>query len=65
MVVEWKGSVSLILEIASVMGDKRKSACLIIPLFLSILLYNCVGLMPYVFTSTRHTVVTIALALPL
>ena len=63
--VQWKGRGVLIQEIVSVMGVKRKSVCLIVPLFISILLYNSIGLLPYVFTSTRHIAATIALALPL
>ena len=64
-VVQWKGFGILVQEIVSVMGIKSKSISLIVPLFISILVYNLVGLMPYVFTSTRHALVTVALALPL
>ena len=65
VVVQWKGSVTLVQEIVSVLGVEGKSACLIVPLFTIILRRNSVGLIPYTFTSTRHIVVTIGLALPL
>ena len=63
--IQWKGCSTLIQELVSVIRTQSKSVCLIIPLFISILMYNVMGLMPYVFTSTRHGVVTVALALPL
>ena len=64
-VAQGKVCSTLVQELVSVMGVKSKSICLIIPLFISIFMYNVMGLMPYVFTSTRHIVVTVALALPL
>lgn len=53
-------------EFKTLLGDKIKGSTIIfISLFRLILYNNFIGLFPYVFTRTRHIVVTLSLALPL
>ncbi|MXE39417.1 hypothetical protein FQZ31_14595 [Escherichia coli] len=53
-------------EIKTITGAKHKGNTLIfISLFTIILINNFLGLFPYVFTRTRHLVLTLTLALPL
>jgi len=61
--------VSFILfkEIKILLGPKIKLGCsfLFISLFSFILFNNFLGLFPYIFTRTRHLILTLTLALPL
>lgn len=53
-------------EIKPIFSLKRKiSLVVFIALFFLILFNNLIGLVPYIFTATRHLVVTLRLALPL
>ena len=53
-------------EFKTLLGDKIKGSTIIfISLFRLILYNNFIGLFPYVFTRTRHIVITLSLALPL
>nr|AML25886.1 ATP synthase F0 subunit 6 [Staphylinidae sp. BMNH 1274206] len=53
-------------EFKTLLGDKIKGSTLIfISLFSFIAFNNFLGLFPYIFTSTSHMVMTLALALPL
>nr|YP_009995276.1 ATP synthase F0 subunit 6 [Ochthebius quadricollis]QNP09666.1 ATP synthase F0 subunit 6 [Ochthebius quadricollis] len=60
--------ISMILhkEFKVLLGNKIKGSTLIfISLFSIILFNNFLGLFPYIFTSTSHLILTLALALPL
>lgn len=53
-------------EFLTLLGPKNKTLTLIfISLFRLILFNNFLGLFPYIFTRTRHMVITLSLALPL
>lgn len=53
-------------EFKLLLGPKNKGmTLLIITLFIFIIFNNAIGLLPYVFTRSRHLTFTIALALPL
>lgn len=53
-------------EFKILIGPKSKGITLIIiSLFIFILINNLMGLLPYIFTSSRHLVFTLRLALPL
>jgi len=47
------------------LSSTKGLTALIIPLILLIIFNNSIGLIPYVFTSTSHIAITLALALPL
>nr|AWN56083.1 ATP synthase F0 subunit 6 [Anthicidae sp. DPP-2018] len=49
----------------SVLMSKNKETLIFISLFSMILINNFMGLFPYIFTSTSHMVMNLALALPL
>nr|AYR05152.1 ATP synthase F0 subunit 6 [Macratriinae sp. 2 ACP-2013] len=53
-------------EFKTLLGTKIKGSTLIfVSLFSFILFNNFIGLFPYIFTSTSHMILTLALALPL
>jgi len=47
------------------LSSTKGLTALIIPLILTIIFNNTIGLIPYVFTRTRHIAMTLSLALPL
>nr|WCH54215.1 ATP synthase F0 subunit 6 [Osphya sp. n.] len=58
--------ITLHLEFKNLLGPKIKGSTLIfISLFSLILFNNFIGLFPYIFTTTSHMTLTLALALPL
>ena len=53
-------------EIGLLLGQKESHLIIIfIRLFVLIVMNNFLGLVPYIFTATRHLLVTLRLALPL
>lgn len=53
-------------ELSLVLGEKSGSIKIfLISLFIIIFIYNFIGLIPYVFTRTRHLSISISLAFPL
>nr|QNP10036.1 ATP synthase F0 subunit 6 [Ochthebius delgadoi] len=61
-----KMTMILHMEFKILLGSKIKGSTLIfISLFSIILFNNFLGLFPYIFTSTSHLILTLALALPL
>ena len=54
-------------EFKTILGSQRPKGSLVIliSLFIFILVNNFIGLYPYIFTSTRHIIITLSLALPL
>lgn len=57
---------SLFNEFVTLLGPTNKKITLIfISLFIFILFNNLLGLIPYVFTASRHATITLTLALPL
>ena len=53
-------------EISSLFGSGKRVVVLVfISIFFLVLLSNLLGLVPYVFTPTRHLATTLRLALPL
>nr|YP_009110442.1 ATP synthase F0 subunit 6 [Clibanarius infraspinatus]CEH27541.1 ATP synthase F0 subunit 6 [Clibanarius infraspinatus] len=65
-VIWHKLNMTLHQEFSNILGTKhKKSTILFISLFSFIVFNNALGLLPYVFTSSSHLVMTLSLALPL
>uniref|UniRef100_UPI0030FE1ECE ATP synthase subunit 6 n=1 Tax=Ixodes trianguliceps TaxID=347913 RepID=UPI0030FE1ECE len=45
--------------------NKHKFILLFLSLFISIFLYNCLGLLPYIFTPTSHIIISMLMATPI
>nr|AUN45066.1 ATP synthase F0 subunit 6 [Aegla aff. longirostri MHT-2018] len=61
-----KTNITLHEEFKTILGPSQKSSTIIfVSLFSLIVFNNSLGLLPYIFTSTSHLVMTLALSLPL
>ena len=61
-----KITTTLHLEFKTLLGPQHSSITIIfVSLFRLIVFNNFLGLLPYIFTSTRHLIITLRLALPL
>lgn len=56
---------TLHIEFKTLLGNIKGATLIFISLFTFILFNNFLGLFPYIFTRSRHMVITLALALPL
>ena len=66
VVVWYKLNMALHQEFKTILGAKqRRRTIIFVSLFSLIVFNNFLGLMPYVFTRSRHLVITLGLALPL
>ncbi|MGR0317662.1 F0F1 ATP synthase subunit A, partial [Klebsiella pneumoniae] len=52
-------------EFKLLLGNKKGMTIISITLFIFILFNNIIGLLPYIFTRSRHLTFTITLAMPL